>query len=288
MKGRTNTRAHTASRVPRCAVSITETPRSLLPAGIAVYSIPTDRIVSPDTHKHTSPPESIAALAQSIHKYGIIHPITVKALPDGTFMLVSGLRRLNAIRLLGYTNVLCIVISADEASCRAVSLCENVHTHNMHYLDIAEAIGRLCERYGYTTEEAAGRLCISLRYTHDKLRLLEYSAEERSCIKHSDITEQQLLSLLAVDDGEVRALILSQLLSDKLSREGADRLISTYLRRHSKKDIEKRATYLIRDVRIFYNTVERAMDVMRRAGYSISAEKTEYDDYTILSVRIPK
>ena len=288
MKGRTRVIPRTASREPRCAVSITETPRSLLPAGIAVYSIPTDRIVSPEGSLHTSPPESIAALAGSIHKYGIIHPLTVKALPDGTFLLVSGLRRLKAIRLLGYTSVLCIVISADEASCRALSLCENVHTHRMHYLDIAEAIGRLCKKYAYTTEEAAGRLCISLRYAHDKLRLLEYSAEERARIKDSDITEQQLLSLLAVDDGEVRTLILSQLLSDKLSCEGADRLISTYLRRHSKKDIEKRATYLIRDVRIFYNTVERAMDVMRRAGYSISAEKTEYDDYTILSVRIPK
>ena len=94
MKGRTRVIPRTASREPRCAVSITETPRSLLPAGIAVYSIPTDRIVSPEGSLHTSPPESIAALAGSIHKYGIIHPLTVKALPDGTIPVKELLRQI--------------------------------------------------------------------------------------------------------------------------------------------------------------------------------------------------
>lgn len=267
---------------------IIETPRSMLPAGIAVYSIRIDEISSRCEAAHSSSPESIAALADSIHKYGIIHPLTVKTTGKEKYTLVSGARRLKAAKLLGLSLVPCIVITADEAKCSSMCLCENFHSHEMHYIDVAEGIAELCRKYNYTESEAAGRLCVSVRYVRDKLSLMTLNDEERARLKKSDTDEKLIAELVKINDAKVRSYILSELLDEKITREGAEKAIALYLKKRSGSAIEKRATYLIRDVRIFYNSVERALEVMRRAGHNITAEKKETEDYTLLTVRIPK
>ena len=275
-----------ASCSPR-PTKIIETPRSMLPAGIAVYSIRTDAICLRQEALHYSPPESISALADSIHKYGIIHPLTVKATGEGRYTLVSGSRRLKAAKLLGLCTVPCLVITADDAKCSSISLCENFHTHEMHYVDVAEGISALCDKYGYSEAEAAGRLCVSPAYVREKLKLMALSEDERKKLKKSNIDEDTVMLLFKIDDARMRSYILSELLSEKLTREGAQKAVGLYLKKHRADLTQRHSTYLIRDVRIFYNSVERALDVMRRAGHNIRAEKKDMGDYTLLTVRIP-
>lgn len=272
---------------PARVTHISDTPRCLLPAGIAVYEIPIDDIRITGMTKHTCSPESIAALAQSISKYGIIHPLTVRTMRDG-YELISGERRLRAVKLLGLNTVRCMVINADGARSDAMRLCENFHTVEPHYLDFAEAIGQFCERHACTPETAAARLCLAESYTKDKYRLLEFSPEERKMIRREGVEEGVLLTLLSIGDPKARTSLLKHIVKSRLTPEQTDRLLYSYIKRKRFKPIPKQHTYLIRDVRIFYNTVDRAVEVMRRAGYGITAEKNELEDCTVLTVRIPK
>ncbi len=276
------------SATPVRVTKISDTPRCLTPAGIAVYEIPLDAIRITQKTVHTCTPESIAALAQSIHKYGVIHPLTVKTTYGGGYELVCGERRLRAVKLLGLSTVRCMVINADAARSDAVRLCENFHTVEPHYLDIAEAIGQFCEKHACTPESAAARLCLSEIYTKEKLRLLEFSAEERAKTKSSGIEEGVLLTLLSVADSQARSILLDEIIKKGLSAEETDRLLCSYIKKRRFIPVPKQHTYLIRDVRIFYNTVDRAIELMRRAGYNITANKQQTDDATLITVRIPK
>ena len=281
------TRENAHSDTPR-ATRIIDTPRSMLPAGIAVYNIRTDAIRDRRGAEHTSPPESIAALADSIHKYGIIHPLSVKSAGDGCYTLVSGSRRLKAARLLGLLYIPCLVITEDEAKCSSISLCENFHSHEMHYIEVAEGIGELCKKYGYSETEAAARLCISLAYTKSMLALLSYSEQERAALKRSRVAEATAVLLLKIDDARIRSYILSELVSEKITHTGVEHAVRMYHKKHRTDIVERSCTYLIRDVRIFYNSVDRAIEVMRRAGHNITAEKKDMGEYTLLTVKIPK
>ena len=264
-------------------------PRCLCPAGIAVYNIPIAKIHSAESSKRsTYTPESIAALAQSIHKYGVIQPLTVKTAADGWYELVCGERRLRAVRLLGHTSVNCIVISSDSQKSDAIMLCEDVVREELHYLDIASAIGRLCSKYRIDGESAAARLCLSDRYVSDKLRLLEYSEEERARIREVGMSERQAMTLLSVEDSDVRSRMLAEVIKCRLDERTTDELVFSYLKKRLKKPFGRNSTFLIRDVRIFYNTIDKALDVMRHAGYGISAEKKEGEHSTVITITVPK
>ena len=270
-------------------IKLTTAPRTLVPAGVAVYEIPIDRIKAGQAMRTDCPPEGIAALAQSIHKYGVIHPLTVRT--DGTggdYELVSGHRRLRAVKLLGLSSVRCIVITRDRSYSDAVSLCENIHSNAMHYLDIAEGIGNLSRKYGYSIQAAASKLCLSEMYVRDMARLLEFSERERRMIRAGEICEDVALQLLGIDDTDAREKLISEIYSKRLDRTGAEELVFNYMKKRAKKQKNRPATYLIRDIRIFYNTIDRALEVMRGAGYPISAEKIEEAEHTLIMIRIPK
>ncbi len=268
---------------------IKEMPRCLCPSGIAVYSIPTSKIKhSGYPNRKFYSPESIAALAQSINKYGVIHPLTVRDLPDGTYELICGERRLRAVRLLGHTSVNCIVISTDRQKSDAMMLCENIQTEEMHYLDIAEAMGRLCSKYSLDVCSVAARLCVAETFAAAKLRLLDFTEAERQAIRDARLSERQACSILNVEDSGTRAKMLDEVISRELDEHATDTLVLGYLKKRLKKTAPKSSSCLIRDIRIFYNTIERALDVMRCAGYRIGAQKHEDENGTSITITIPK
>ncbi len=268
---------------------IKETPRCLCPSGIAVYSIPTSKIKPPyPPNRRAYSPESIAALAQSIHKYGVIHPLTVKDMPNGNYELVCGERRLRAVRLLGLSSVNCIVISTDRQKTDALMLCDNIQAEEMHFLDIAEAMGRLCSKYSLDVSSVAARLCIAETFAAEKLRLLDYSESERQKIRESKLTERQATSIISIDDEEARKNVLCEVCTRHMDEQATDSLVLSYLKKRLKKTAPKTSACLVRDIRIFYNTIERALDVMRSSGYSIGAEKHENELETSIKITIPK
>ena len=120
--------------------------------------------------------KSLNELSQSILRYGILQPLTVRRGAQG-YELIAGERRLRAARLAGLREVPCLLARADEENSSLLALIENLQRRDLHWFEEAEALSRLISTYGLSQEQAAERLGKSQSAIANKLRLLRLSPE---------------------------------------------------------------------------------------------------------------
>ena len=166
-----------------------------------------------------------------------------------------------------------------------MALVENLQREDMNVFEQAEGIQRLIQVYGLTQEEASNRLGCAQSTVANKLRLLRLTPEQRARILHEGLTERHARALLRLEDEDQRELALNRMIAGKMTVAQADRLVEDLLAGRVKR---RRPTPLVRDVRLFLNTVSHAVDTMRRSGIQAKAEKSETDEYIEYVVRIPK
>ena len=166
-----------------------------------------------------------------------------------------------------------------------MALVENLQREDMNVFEQAEGIQRLIQVYGLTQEEASNRLGCAQSTVANKLRLLRLSSEQRARITEAGLSERHARALLRLEDEEQRNLALTNMIAAKMTVAQADRLVEQLL---SGKVRRRRPTPLVRDVRLFLNTVSHAVDTMRRSGIPAKAEKSETEEYIEYVVRIPK
>lgn len=247
--------------------------------------IPTaDILPNPEQPRREFSFEGLLELAQSISENGLLNPVTITFQEDKP-VLIAGERRLRAAKIAGIKELPCIVSQADDLHIALLSLIENLQRENINCFEEAEGIQRLIKVYGLTQEEAANKLGCTQPTIANRLRLLRLSEEERNCIIASGLTERHARTLLRIDNQDMRLIALDHIIKEKLNVTQSERLIEDMIQGKEKR---KRPVPLIRDVRLFINTVNHAVDTMRRSGIEASAEKTETDEYIEYYVRIPK
>jgi len=251
-----------------------------------VYMIPTEDIMANPTQPRCEfSYEKLLVLAQSISENGIIQPITV-VFKNGRPVLVAGERRLRAAKIAGLPEVPCIEVKADGAQAALITLLENLQREDLNCFETAEGIRRLITEYALTQEQAADKLGCSQPSIANKLRLLRLSADERKQIITEGLSERHARALLRIDDYVARQDLLLRVIRDKSSVAQTERMAEEIIKGRS--STRKKAIPLVRDVRLFLNTVNHAVDTMRRSGIKASAEKTETAEYIEYLVRIPK
>ena len=112
---------------------------------------------NPDQPRKYFEPEALRELAESIRRYGILQPLTVRHGEDG-YELIAGERRLRAAKLAGLREVPCLAVQSDEEESALLSLIENLQRQDLHYMEEAAAIAKLIAVYGLSQEQAAERL----------------------------------------------------------------------------------------------------------------------------------
>ena len=240
---------------------------------------------NPNQPRRYFDPEAIATLAESIRQYGVLNPLTVRRTANGGYELVAGERRLRAAKIAGLREIPCLVVEADGERSALMALVENLQREDMNVFEQAEGIQRLIQVYGLTQEEASNRLGCAQSTVANKLRLLRLSSEQRARITEAGLSERHARALLRLEDEEQRNLALTNMIAAKMTVAQADRLVEQLL---SGKVRRRRPTPLVRDVRLFLNTVSHAVDTMRRSGIPAKAEKSETEEYIEYVVRIPK
>ncbi len=250
-----------------------------------IWMIPTADIQpNPDQPRRDFSYEKLLELAQSIGENGLLHPLTV-TFRDGVPILIAGERRLRAAKIAGMREIPCVEREADGVQQALLALIENLQRQDMNCFETAEGIRRLIEVYGLTQEEAAHRLGCSQPTIANKLRLLRLPAEERSAIIGAGLTERHARALLRIEDTELRRVALGRILEARMTVAQAERLVDEFLRGKIKR---KRPLPVVRDVRLFFNTVNHAVETMRRSGIEARSEKNETEDFIEYVVRIPK
>lgn len=226
--------------------------------------------------------KELETLAESIKENGLLQPITLKK-RGGGYEIVSGERRFRAAALAGKTKIPAIIISVSEEESATLALVENIQRSDLNPFETALAIKGLISQWGITQEMAAKRLSMSQPALNNKLRLLNLSPLEQELIIDSGLTERHARALLRLPCGADRLACIEQIRSRSLNVAGTERLIDAYL----SKKIRKKPTIFVKDIRLFVNTINKAVDVMQTAGIEADFTKTEHNDYVEFNIKVP-
>lgn len=226
-------------------------------------------------------------LASSIRRHGILQPLTVRRRGKG-WELVAGERRLRAARLAGLETVPCIEAEVDARESALLALVENMQRQDLHYFEEAAAIAAYLKEAGATQEEAAAQLGRSPSAVANKLRLLRLSPDCREILVSGGLTERHARCLLRLEDESERILAARHMAERQLNVAQAEQYVEQRLAALQSTPPAGRRTYIIKDVRLFLNSVDRGLRLIREAGVDADCGREETEDAILLTIRIPK
>ena len=192
-------------------------------------------------------------------------PIIVRRLDIG-YELVAGERRLRAARLCGMTMIACIIVETTERGSAIMALTENMQRKDLNFFEEAEAISVMIELFGYTQEDVAVRLGKSQSY---------------------GFTERHARALLCVNDVTLRTQLIEEIYRRRLNVESTEKLIEMRMKENKEMVRIKKCRGAFKDVRLFVNTINHAVEVMKAAGIEAEMRKSKQKEYTEYVVRIP-
>jgi ParB family chromosome partitioning protein len=177
---------------------------------------------NPDQPRKTFTAESIAELAESIRRHGLIQPIVVEDVGAGQYRIVAGERRWRAADAAGLREIPVLVRSFTAERRLEIALIENVQREDLNPVEEAEAYRGLMELTNCTQEEVADKVGKSRPAVANALRLLKLPAQALDALKEGRISPGHARALLAVQDPTSREFLLARLLAEDLSVRQAE------------------------------------------------------------------
>lgn len=258
-----------------------------------IFMLRTDEIVpNPAQPRRFFTDDAILRLADSIRLHGIIQPLTVRR-PERSegYELVAGERRLRAAKRLGMREVPCVLVDADSEESAHMAIVENIQRENLNMFEQAEAIASLMQLHCLTQEKIAEQLSCSQSYVANKLRLLRLSDEEKEEILRSSLTERHVRALLRVKNPEKRREIMRTVIKKAMNVAATEEYIDNLEKKaieEKKAEKENTSRIFVRDVKILYNTIDRAVETVRMSGIRVDTEKIDRADDTKIVITVPK
>jgi ParB-like partition proteins len=234
--------------------------------------------------------KALEELSQSIKNYGILNPLTVRC-RGGKYELVAGERRLRAAKLAGLQEVPCILLDVNMEDASLIALIENLQRRDLDYIEEAVGLSRLIRMFGMSQEEAAKRIGKSQSAVANKLRLLKLPRDVLENLRSYGLSERHGRALLRLSEPNAQRLALEYIAANNLTVAAAEEYIETLLKESTVEEMEKpepRRALILKDVRIFLNSLNRSLDLMKQGGIDAGVRREETEDSLILTISIPK
>ena len=235
------------------------TKKGLFETGRVLFLPPDAIYPNPDQPRRTFDQSGLEELSASIRELGVLQPLTVR-------------RR---------EGVPCLSIQADSQSSSVLALVENLQRRDLDFWEEALALRRLIDTYHVSQEEAARRVGKSQSAVANKLRLLRLSSDTLSLLRDGGATERHARALLRLDTAE------RQLVSQGLTVAQTEALVDSLLAAKPAPP-RKRPTFIVKDVRLFLNTITHSLDVMRSAGVDAQCSREDREEEILLTIHIPR
>ena len=161
------------------------------------FTLPLSQVESCSSQPRKSFDEaSLAELADSIRRHGIIQPLTVRKLASGYYQIIAGERRWRAARLAGLSEVPVVVIEADDRKAAELAMIENLQREDLNPMEEAMGFHTLIETYHMTQEEAAQSVGKSRSAVANALRLLGLTPAVKAMVERGDLSAGHARALL--------------------------------------------------------------------------------------------
>ena len=263
--------------------------KGLFESNRVLFLPPADIIPNPSQPRRRFSQDALEELAASIKEHGVLQPLSVRRV-DGGYELISGERRLRASKLAGLAEVPCILVNVDSEGSSLLALVENLQRRDLDFVEEAAALARLIRTFGLSQEEAAKRIGKSQSAVANKLRLLRLSPDVLTLLRDSGCTERHARALLRLEDEESQLAAVRYVVENQLTVAKTEEYVESLLTAAPAPAPKKPRTpmFVIKDVRLFLNTVTRGLSMMKTAGVDANCERRETDDSILLTIRIPK
>ena len=257
-----------------------------------IVSIPLAQIMpNPFQPRKTFSAEGLQELCASIREFGVIQPLIVRKTDSG-YELIAGERRLRASGLAGRDDVPCVLRDASDKEMAEIALIENLQREDLHYFEEALGYEKLLRQFNLTQEVLAERVGKTQSSIANKLRLLKLPPEMREYIFEEKLTERHSRALLKVDDSERQWQLLKFVAENKLNVRETESLIEAQFQNEPipEQKVVRRPQMLkiVKDVRIFINTVGELVKQMKKTGLDVRLTQEQDDEFVTLTMIVPK
>lgn len=257
---------------------------------------------------------AIKALADSISQYGVIQPISVRQC-GGRYELIAGERRLRAAKLAGLREIPCLVLRTGDRQSAEIAMIENTLRCDLDLFEEAEAIEKLLSAGGCTQAALAARLSMSQSALANKLRILRFDSTQREWIRKYKLTERHARAVLrlppekrtdmihligkeqlsvSATELKVDSVLCEKLICEELGKKkascGKSGANKTAEREKNAATEEKAVpcfpirTFVMKDLTLFYNSLERSLTLLNHAGYKADMKREEQNGEVRLSI----
>ena len=253
-----------------------------------IYTLPVESIrPSPFQARTVFDEKELAGLAQSIRENGLLQPISVRKV-EGGYELVAGERRLRACKLAKMETIPAILCDCGDQRTAALGLLENIQREDLNPFEQAQGLRDVIALWDCTQAEAAKRLGMAQPTLANKLRLLRLSPDCVRLLREHDLSERHARALLRLTDEEDRLKALQVIAARGYNVAQSEAYIEELLKLKQKTPPPRLPTYIVKDVRIFLNTIRHSLGLMQRAGVEADMQREDTDDGILLTIRIPK
>jgi ParB family chromosome partitioning protein len=195
-------------------------------AAPTISTIPLDKVeANPYQPRKEFDGEALEELAQSIRQQGVITPVTVRQMPDGTYQLIAGERRCRASQMAGLKEIPAYVRTATDTQMMEMGLVENIQRENLNAMEVALAYNALIDECQLTHEELSERVGKNRSTITNYLRLLNLPAETQLALSTDQISMAHARALVNVEDIDLHREILHAIIDRHLSVHETEEMV---------------------------------------------------------------
>ncbi len=170
---------------------------------------------NPDQPRKEFEEDALQELANSIRVHGIIQPITVRAMGDGTYQIISGERRYRASQLATLREVPAFIRTANDQTLLEMALIENVQRQDLNPMEVAYSYFRLAEDFNLTQQEVAYRVGKQRPTVTNYLAVLKTSPKVQQAVRQKKISIGAAKTFASISDIGQQELFLEEILKNE-------------------------------------------------------------------------
>lgn len=257
-----------------------------------VVEIPVNSILpNPNQPRKSFSWDNLESLAESIYQNGLLQPITVREISEGRFELIAGERRLRACKMAGLSAIPSIVVSVSDEKSAVFAVIENLQRQDLHFFEEAAAIMKLTKEFSMDRERLSKKLGKSPSAISNKLRLLNLPVEIQKRIVANNLTERHARALLRLNDFELMSSVIDAVVENGLNVAQTETVIDELLSQEKENPqtvAKKQPSKTIKDIKIITNTMDKAVNAIKKIGLNADSAYRETDSFIEYVVRVHK
>jgi ParB family transcriptional regulator, chromosome partitioning protein len=197
-------------------------------------------VPNPDQPRREFDEDALQDLAVSIRTIGVIQPISLRLMPNGSYQIIAGERRFRAAKMIGLTQIPAYIKTAEDDAVMEMGLIENIQREDLNAIEIALAFQKLLEIYNLTQEKLSERLGKKRTTIANYVRLLKLPAEIQIGLQYRKIDMGHARALVNIDDPTIQLAIYEETVLHGYSVRKVEELVRALAEGDSSKPTEVR------------------------------------------------